>query len=78
MLSEEKISDHSTIVIDLTGKRQVINKKETVEKLVKYSKEGFLNDLLRVKWDVSEPFDLNQEMVYCCTTGVKKQQGYSI
>lgn len=55
VLLEEKISDHSTITFSSSSDRNCghDNKKEMIEKLVKYSREDFMNELKKVDWDVS-------------------------
>src|ERR1700744_1424173 len=48
VLLDDKISDHSTITFN-TGEIKVNNVK-FIERLVNYSKEVFINNLLNVEW----------------------------
>lgn len=50
VLTNEKISDHSTIVINLQDGKGLYNINKSVDRLVNYSCERLSSELLKVDW----------------------------
>lgn len=61
VLTDEKVSDHSTIVIDLNQSFEKDNKVEYKTKIVDYSKEQFIDRLLNVNWAESYRLNVNEK-----------------
>lgn len=79
VLFDEKISDHSTICFNAGMYKPKKIKAKYVDKLVKYSKEKFINNLLNIEWDKMYEMNVNDKLNYfsenlkkCISEFVKK------
>lgn len=64
ILEDEKISDHETISFSLKQSLKPKKQCKKVTKLVGYSKEKFVDNLLNVQWENSLAMELNQKASY--------------
>lgn len=61
ILYNEKISDHETISFSINDKKINDNKYKCVNKIVNYSKEIFVNNLLNIQWSEGFKLSANQK-----------------
>lgn len=71
VLSDEKVSDHSTITFDIDKSIVKSLKHKKVNKIVGYSAEKFRENLAKVNWLVSTNMDVNDKAEYF-VTNIKK------
>lgn len=65
VLLKDKVSDHSTIIIDL-NKKVAKSKVEYKTRLVNYSTEKFIENLSRVDWSRCYRMNANEKANYVC------------